>query len=173
MLARFTDRILIAGLALLCASPVLLASTPAATFAELDGKPGLELVRAPRFSSTRFALEARDLDQDSDLDIVLRNRVTQQELAWWRNDGRGRLSRGDGDRLYRPQLPPLRRMHAAAAFVGTSIKAALSHACDHNPLAGRIIADCHFLAAPGLPASLPLSPLHTPPLRGPPFFLLA
>ncbi len=84
---------------IVCAATPLFASTPASTFADLDGRPGLEFIAAPKLSSNFFTLEPRDLDRDADLDIVLRHRLTHQDLAWWRNDGHGHLTRGESRRL--------------------------------------------------------------------------
>ncbi len=172
MFSRFTTKYLFAGLALFCAGPSLFASTPAATFAELDGRPGLELVRAPKFSALRFALEARDLDQDSDLDIVLRNRITRQELAWWRNDGSGNLSLGDQVKLYRPKSPPRQTLQSI-------VPAARESSSTGQHFHSFFTPSVRYIQAP--PAAphvvIPAAPVlgfasHTPPLRGPPTSLL-
>lgn len=172
MFSRFTFRFAFAGLALLCAGPSLFASTPAATFAELDGKPGLELVRAPRFSSIRFALEARDMDQDADLDIVLRNRVTRQELAWWQNDGHGKLSLGDRVKLYRPKSLPRQTLQSIVPAARESSATGQHFHSFFTPTVRYVQAPraAPHVVIPAAPV-LGFAPL-TPPLRGPPTSLL-
>lgn len=172
MFSRSTTKYLFAGLALFCASPSLFASTPAATFAELDGKPGLELVRAPRFSSARFALEARDLDRDSDLDIVLRHRVTRQELAWWRNDGQGHLTRGDSAKLYQPSAPPSRTLQPARARTAVPLDASPNAPVSLLFPTPACLASAQPAPIAVSPNTVPTRERLTPPLRGPPASLL-
>jgi hypothetical protein len=71
---------------------------------------------------SRIHLTARDIDFDSDLDILVRDEFAERSIAWWVNDGIGNFKPGDLELL--PNGPE--RTYARSVVAGKSVASALN-----------------------------------------------
>lgn len=63
-----------------------------------------------------LSLTLQDIDDDSDLDLILRDEFRNQAVGWWVNDGSGHFEKGDPSAL--PESgPEISRLNAARSSV--------------------------------------------------------